>query len=250
MTTLELGLLTANLGQSDTGVNQAVRGIVLTPRGEVEAFVKRLADPRETMLECLCALLGRSFGLPIPPPLLVWMPEELGVAGLAFGSASIDAPNLLSVVETSAPAVMLRLSRWPKLGAAASFDEWIANCDRHPGNLLHDGMGDFWLIDHGLSLHPQIPSDGLAPRNQLFEVAVAGQAELALLELKAKVQLAMNEFAGGDLDSLNTWLSIAVWSDGLKDAAIQWLRLRQPHLLRLGSLRIPVRQGDMLGGNP
>ncbi|WP_429809821.1 hypothetical protein [Ensifer sp. B1-9] len=29
------------------------------------------------------------------------------------------------------------------------FDEWMANVDRHHGNLLLAGSGDMWLIDHG-----------------------------------------------------------------------------------------------------
>jgi len=31
---------------------------------------------------------------------------------------------------------------------AAAFDEWVANADRHNGNLLMGTTGEVWLIDH------------------------------------------------------------------------------------------------------
>src|SRR3546814_1489007 len=40
------------------------------------------------------------------------------------------------------------LCRWPAVTAACAFDEWLANVDRYPRNLLRRGHADFCLIDH------------------------------------------------------------------------------------------------------
>lgn len=38
---------------------------------------------------------------------------------------------------------------WPPLGRLYGFDAWIANVDRHAGNILFGSRADAWLIDHG-----------------------------------------------------------------------------------------------------
>jgi hypothetical protein len=64
-------------------------------------------------------------------------------------------PNLsfqLSNPGIKLPAqIVQEFAKWPHLGALMAFDIWIANTDRHPGNLLFGGNGDIWLIDHGHS---------------------------------------------------------------------------------------------------
>src|SRR5690606_22477174 len=63
---------------------------------------------------------------------------------------------------------------WADLGHLYAFDSWIANIDRHPGNLLFGGKDEIWLIDHGhcFSGPTWEPSDldpGAAYRNRLAE---------------------------------------------------------------------------------
>jgi predicted unusual protein kinase regulating ubiquinone biosynthesis (AarF/ABC1/UbiB family) len=43
---------------------------------------------------------------------------------------------------------MEKLRDWPRALQAGCFDEWIANADRHHGNILIQGNGNFSLIDH------------------------------------------------------------------------------------------------------
>lgn len=43
--------------------------------------------------------------------------------------------------------------KWRDYKDAAFFDEWIANIDRHVGNILYDKLTkEFWLIDHSDAL--------------------------------------------------------------------------------------------------
>lgn len=247
--TIQLGTLMVELGPAGTGVNQAVRGIVRTHAGEVEAFVKRLDNPREMLVEAACADLARSLSLPVPEPIIVFVPEYLGGPGLAFGSKAIGAQNVGAFLDAGYhPVVMSRLRAWKHLVPAACFDEWITNCDRHPRNLLFNGYDDFWLIDHGLAVHPQLPVDGLSPANQLFAIAVDGLSEGDLLMLRPKALKTMKEYASAVVAALKGDLPANVWSAETIEPVFAWLEARQDHLVRLGSERIPARQSEMFDG--
>lgn len=246
--TVRLGTLVAELSDAGTGVNKAVRGIVQTHDGEIEAFVKRLSDSRELLIEVVAAGIARRMGLPVPEPLLVFVPELLGGPAIAFGSAAIGHPNLMAWVETGNSAVMRRLKAWKHLIPAACFDEWIANCDRHMGNLLYGGDEDFWLIDHGLAMHQHVPVDALAPINQLFTFATDGISEGDLLMLRPKVLGVMQSY--GEHETARTRASIpqGVCATVVEEEVFSWLTGRQNHLVRLGSERVPARQSELFDG--
>lgn len=247
--TIRLGTLVAELGHADTGINLPVRGIVYTDAGEVEAFVKRLADVRELLVEVVCTVLARRLDLPAPEPLLVLVPEHLGGPQLAFGSTAMGQPNVAAFLETGQhAAVTNRLKAWKHLLPAACFDEWIANCDRHPANLLYNGDGDFWLIDHGLAVHQQLAVDALAPHNQLFDFAIQGLAEGDLLMLRPKALGVMQSYSEHEAEAVQSGLPAGVWTDLTMESVFSWLTARQDHLVRLGSERIPARQSEMFDG--
>lgn len=248
--TIQLGTLVIELGEAGTGINKAVRGIVRTHLGEAEAYVKRLADAREILVEVVCALLAKRVGLPVPEPILVLVPEHLGGPQLAFGSTAMGQPNVATFFAAGhQAAVEAKLRAWKHLTSAACFDEWIANCDRHEGNLLFNGNGDFWLIDHGLSVHSAVlPVDVLAPINRLFEVAVAGLTEGDLLRLRPQVLGVMDAYSGHDLAEVQSRLPNGVWSEAAIQSVFSWLTPRQDHLVRLGSERVPARQSEMFDG--
>jgi len=244
-----MGTLVADLASAGTGINHAVRGIVRTPEGEIEAFVKRLEDSREILVECVCAILARRLGLPVPEPLLVLVPDYLGGPGLAFGSAAVSHPNLqVRIQPNGQAAVFERLRKWKDLVRAACFDEWIANCDRHAGNLLYDGDAEFWLIDHGLAIHEQIPADALAPNNQLFALAISGLTEGDLLTLRPQALGVMEGYAEHDAIGIKEILPSGFWSSGLRSSVLIWLEARQSHLMRFGSARVPTQQMGLFHG--
>lgn len=243
---LMLATMTVGLGAADTGVNAPLRAIVITNSGEKEAYVKRLDDPRRALVEVLCALLARRLGLAVPEPMLVFIPEGVGGPAYGFGSAAVGHPNVMTWMRNlDQGSVLSRLRRWKNLVQSACFDEWIANCDRHQGNLLFDGDDQFWLIDHDLALHESIPADALAPQNQLFEVAVMGMVEADLLTLRPKVLGVMESYAEHVAEDIAEELPEGVWAPELVGTLLAWLELRQNHLMRFGSERVPARQGDI-----
>jgi hypothetical protein len=245
---LQRGVLTAVVDTAGKGINQSVRGVVRIASGDVEAYVKIL-DIREIVVECVCAILGRRLSLPIPAPLLVYVPEEFGGPTLAFGSVTVASPDLMFFLRAGhSEAVGARLRNWSLLQPAGCFDEWIGNCDRHLENMLHDGVDRFWLIDHGLAVHDGWAPDSTFPENKLMSFLVDGLAEKELQSLLQRVIKIADDHAGEDLARCDISDLALVVGAMLPDAVVNWLTARQPHLVRLGSSRIPAGQRDILEG--
>lgn len=140
--------------------------------GRLNAYVKRQSAPA-MLAEIVSALVGRALGLPIPRPFVVlisrsalpqsrhWEPED--VAALAFALEDARAVSFKRYVERHAlgdAEIFSRLKAWDRLQEMLCLDEWLANTDRHLGNLLFDG--EFWLIDHGRAFNvPRWPREPL-----------------------------------------------------------------------------------------
>lgn len=144
----------------DRGVNETYRGLIEIGSARLSAYIKLLPD-RQLVNELLASVLGRIAGLPIPRGFLVEVRRTdypnsplMTTHGLAATPAfAIEAVALQSVIrrlDLHSPTARERLLRaWPHWYSAAAFDDWIANADRHPGNLLVGAPGEAWMIDHG-----------------------------------------------------------------------------------------------------
>lgn len=252
MGAVRLATLVQDLSPAGKGINHAVRAIVLTDQGEVEAYVKKLSDPREIAIECLCAALGRALNLPVPEPLLVQVPSSDGSeSSVAFGSVAVNAPDISTGIHGNIAELIQKLKDWEALAKAGCFDEWVANYDRNQQNLLFDGVDKFWLIDHGRCMPPDMSPAAPTPEgNALLAIATSDASEGSLLKVREKIACSMDSFAAFRSDQI---LHI---SDSLRekiggeicDSLAHWLELRQPHLMNLGSARVPARQGDLLNG--
>jgi hypothetical protein len=251
MPQIQRGVLTSVLSPAGDGIRGAVRGIVRLGEGSVEAFVKIL-DAREVLVECVCALLGRARGLNVPEPLVVLVPGAYlsdGADKVGFGSVAVAHGSLRPwMANVGDAAVLRRLRAWAGLVPAACFDEWIANPDRHAGNILFDGKDEFWLIDHGLAIAAGVSSDR-AVVNTLFAVAVDGLGEADKLLLKSKalgvVDAMVEQPVGSTLDDLPRDVLIGT----IIGDVTAWLDARKTHLMRLTCARISTRQGDLLLGD-
>ncbi|HEU4683743.1 MAG TPA: HipA family kinase [Nitrospira sp.] len=148
------------------------KGPIQTEQGQRVAFVKVLPD-NQLISEAACALLARALCLDVPIPYLVqvnrdqlkaskkWAKDE--AQKICFGSEELVHPSLVRVLVPKRngkplpvhPDVKKKI--WEKIRACegfqetAIFDEWVANGDRHDGNLLWDGK-KFYLIDHSHAL--------------------------------------------------------------------------------------------------
>lgn len=150
-------------GFTEGNVNETYRGQVLLHGGEIRQAIIKDLDLIQLCNELLAFCLAHRLGLPIPDSFLgLVRPDILSVSKapalpddsrLVFVSTDVKVPNVTFRLRASTPigqrAIIDQISKWPDLGKLYAFDAWIANIDRHCGNLLFGSVGDTWLIDHG-----------------------------------------------------------------------------------------------------
>lgn len=161
-------LVTVLLGATpfkEENVNDTYRGQVITEGQVVRHGVIKDLDVIQLSNELLAHALARHVGLPIPDCFIGMVrPGVLPVskgpvlddgARLVFVSADVKVPNLTHRIFTTDPtalaALFAEVTGWSELGRLYAFDAWIANTDRHQGNLLFGSPSEAWLIDHGHS---------------------------------------------------------------------------------------------------
>ena len=146
------------------GVSETYRGLIEIEEARIVAYVK-LLHPWEVFNEALGSVLCQLVGLPTPRSYLVLVEREdypqspLLIASnaprtLAFASQAMPMQTLGRHVAVKTPNALRELvSHWRDWPDVLVFDQWIANPDRHAGNLLVGGPGEIYLIDHGLSFY-------------------------------------------------------------------------------------------------
>jgi hypothetical protein len=143
--------------------NDSFRGLVLLKNGQRKHCVIKDLNKEQLSNELLASVLARHLGLPVPDTYLgLVLPGTLSVnkfpvSGtknhLVFVSADVNTPNLAQQIDDHGSLLehilVDHLKKWVGLAGLYAFDTWIANVDRHQGNLLIDGPNNIWLIDHG-----------------------------------------------------------------------------------------------------
>ena len=195
---IRLGTLLPGAQPVGIGKKQAKRGFaIFSDVGEKPVIVKDIPAV-EIAVEVFCALLGRSAGLSIPEPAVIWDPSSNHIL---FGSVDAGYPNLLQrfnitgddVSEEQVRVIASRLVMWTKLAEGVCFDEWIWNVDRNLQNLLWDGHDEFVMIDHGSALG--YAPKGHADQNLLLEVSLVSCDDSKKEEtLQDRVMQAISEF--------------------------------------------------------
>lgn len=178
-----VSVLPGAIGFSEGNVNDTYRGQVLLADQTVHAAIIKDLDARQLANELLVAVLGRALGLPVPDVALgrahpddlaaTKAPQLSDASRVVFVSRDVKIPNLTRSINANAanPAVLQTildaLKDWPALGILYAFDSWVANVDRHQGNLLFGGRDEIWLIDHGHCFSgPAWKAADLGPDNQ------------------------------------------------------------------------------------
>lgn len=207
---LPVGLATILPGAvpfKEGNVNDTYRGQVLVGDGVVRDAILKDLDNRQLSNELLASALAKASGLPTPDAYLGLvkagdLPVTKGPTladgnRLVFVSTDVKVPNVTFQVNAAATAeakqaVVARVVSWSKLGDLYAFDAWIANIDRHRGNLLLSASDEVWLIDHGHSFTgPAWEPNDLVPEgeysNRLTEWITpnldAGQRDRRALEV-------------------------------------------------------------------
>ncbi len=146
------------------GVSETYRGLIEVGEDRIGAYVK-LLHPWELFNEALGSVLCQLVGLPTPRSYLVLVEREdypqsrvliesNAPHTLAFASQAMPMQTLGRHVGLKTPDALRELvSHWREWPDVLVFDQWIANPDRHSGNLLVGGPGEIFLIDHGLSFY-------------------------------------------------------------------------------------------------
>lgn len=148
--------------KENDNVTDTYRGQILQSNGTVSAAIVKDVPAKELANELISFVLARELDLPIPTAYLARVRSEdlrltkspvMPAGGrLAFASVDVQSPNLAFRYKTDVPGqarLLGAVTAWPPLGRLYGFDAWIANVDRHAGNLLFGSGAEAWLIDHG-----------------------------------------------------------------------------------------------------
>lgn len=157
-------VLPGAVGFKEGNVNETFRGQILLADGTVKGAVIKDLNQTQLSNELLSSVLAQAAGLPTPNAYLALVRgDDLAVVHaprladgnrLVFASVDMKVPNITfrasAATEYHEQMQLLRdVLEWGDLGHLYAFDSWIANTDRHPGNLLFGGKNEIWLIDHG-----------------------------------------------------------------------------------------------------
>lgn|GEM_PF-1290846 len=146
-------------------VNDTYRGQILTAESTTCSAILKDLEPKELCNELLASACATALGLPIPTTYLAVVrdnnlpakkgPKTVDGLPLVLASADVSTPSLIFRLKAVNPGQILGLLKeliaWADLGKLYAFDTWIANIDRHAGNLIFGGKDAIWLIDHGHS---------------------------------------------------------------------------------------------------
>lgn len=144
-------------GMRVSGSSDVWRCPVIVDDSETTAYVKPLPK-YQLVREVVCALVAQAVDLPVAPPGVADLDGAEVETSERFAFATL--PQGFSARSMGDdPVLREQLSRWPGLHAAIAFDEWIANPDRTPQNLLFRGTSDFVLIDHGEAIAQDLSAD-------------------------------------------------------------------------------------------
>ena len=159
-----IGTPTAFKDGGIANLSDTYRGQILLQSGATRsAFLKDIPQ-RELANEVMAAALAFELGLAVPDGYIAAVtggtsttknaPRTPEGIPLLFASADVAVPSIAQVVSPGVDATwairfIAQLILKGDVGAFYGFDSWVANIDRHIANLLFDGQGQAWLIDHG-----------------------------------------------------------------------------------------------------
>ncbi|MFC4653541.1 HipA family kinase [Rheinheimera marina] len=192
MEQVEIGLMLPGATLfNDLNINKTWKAHVKTHEQVVVAYVK-LLSPRKLYIECLCAVIGRFLGLPIPKPIIVKVSSDYsddipsGQFALGYGSEDASYPSFRRHVNNE--EAILKLEEFSKTLDIGVFDEWIANWDRNIGNILYDGGTAFSFIDHENAINENLLSEQPANKNQIVDAIYSKKSEFEKYKLLRIVQ--------------------------------------------------------------
>ena len=240
-----VSLMTVLAGSTPTAIGSVWRCTVHVGDRLADAYIKPI-PLYQVVREVLCALLAQDVGLPALRPGVVRVEDSpLGDRGrFAFGTLATDVRELQGMRNDA--VLRSQLARWRHLALAIAFDEWIANSDRTPSNLLFRGAGDFVLIDHGEAIPPDLAPDGASTANLLARLAYSDVSRDEELAAVRRVQQAATAFSRVDMAAIENASLAGGWDpDALLRECCRLLTDRLPNLPDLIGQRFGDHQQNL-----
>lgn len=252
------------LGADETGVNETFVGLAQMPEETCRVYIKVLSD-KQLVNELVACVLGRALDFPILEGFLLRaraedLPESKRLAAspdrenYVFGSKALDAPTLMRHVNLDIEAAVrfLQEHRFEHWDDVMIFDDWIANGDRHGGNLLVAPDSKVFWIDHSHCFTScDWASEDLNPQNpHLNQVAEVVCLALTPAKKKRLVERARELALFLDMlplqDALSASHAIHFLSDSDADALVHFVQERVNFLsdLMRHHIGMPL-QGEM-----
>jgi hypothetical protein len=160
---MEAVVLLPGARRADKTASEVWFGQAKTRGGAVVNLYFKVVPHQIFISECVCAALAREVTLPTPdsfavliyqhvlPNSVIWTKTALDHT-VGFGTSTVSGTSVLKRFLGDQSTAWAMIKAWKRIGEVGAFDEWIANGDRHSDNLMLDGTGDFWLIDHSHAL--------------------------------------------------------------------------------------------------
>ena len=176
MATIEWGSLASPIRLLKAGPNPVLDGSFLNPRVFFKPAVVKLLSPQARAAEMVCAWIAQEMGLPVPTPVAATVlrskvqricewPFQADQA-LCFGTLAVpNARSLLRLDSGVSQTITRRVLAWDAFLNVGVFDELVANDDR-AANILLDGRGQLWAIDHARALR----AGGAQPFSDPFQI--------------------------------------------------------------------------------
>lgn len=229
-------------------INPVWRGNVVIGNYRRSMYVKSV-DKRTLAVEVMCAVLGRALELPMPRPALVMVHPE-AIQGLSqpsvfFGSESVDNPDLKQWLNKDADSTAKQLLGWAKLLDAGCFDEWVANYDRHGGNILYGGGQNFALIDHSEALPRALKADEAAAENKLLSFSANGKKDALIEQLYGQAKTRTSGYSTAHIYKVVLDVLSASSGQHTVDELTAFLSQRTNVLLALIASRIGYKQESL-----
>lgn len=193
-----------------------------------KAFIKRFSNTRKLALanEVTGYVIAKHCGLPVPQHagLINTMPQQFGddtnqYENWAFVVSSLDGATPGSFYEVedikSCTTLMNLVAGWDKVSDAIAFDDWVANEDRHLGNIMVAGENRIYLFDHSnLPITLNWQASQLDPTHIAKNVLTSNLYALNCTPLPVKSMVAHATNAHEDVYN-NIKLELCYWWDAL-----------------------------------
>lgn len=244
---IKLATAYPELHEIESGRGKIFLGDIETDGGRKRAYIK-LLNTENMAREALCNVLARKLYLPIQPAYYVNMNntdysggKSGNIDGMAFGMLNDKTPSfsIRTIPEED-------LRAWSDILPCAVFDEWIANNDRVPNNLVFDKNNVFWLFDHDDALKGHVrPETPVGP--QLLAMYARGKSELELHRIRNNAMKFVIGYEEIDWNEIRTSLVVEQLTSSKShfERYIKFLKDRIPYMQDILSHDLAIKQQDL-----